>query len=144
MSLALVRHVNDSIAPAAQPAPRPGLNDFERRAVTGLVTGPGEDMVRYTADRAAAYASGDADVRRRALARAAAVQDVLGQELTALLSAAVARRDAQGVALLDRALNSANLRHRRLLEALRAESAPTRRVVMKATGAISVMAEERT
>jgi hypothetical protein len=143
VSLAIVRDADDSIAPAAPPAPKLGLHHFERRAVTGLVAGPGEDMVRYTADRAAVYATGDADVRRRALARAAAVQDALAQELTALLAAAVARRDTQGALLLDRAVNSANLRYLRLLEALRVESAPTRRVVMKATGAISVVAEER-
>ena len=74
----------------------------------------------------------------------AAVQDTLAQELSALLAAAIGRRDVEGAVLLDRALNSANIRYLRLLEALRVESAPTRRVVMKATGAISVVAEERT
>lgn len=144
MSLAIVRDTNDAIAPAAPPSPRLALNQFERRAVTGLVAGPAEDMVRYTTDRAAAYATGDADVRRRALARAASVQDGLAQELTALLTAALARRDTAGAAILDRALNSANLRYLRLLEALRVESAPSRRVLMRASGAISVLTEERT
>lgn len=143
MSLAIVRDTNEAIAPAAPPPQRLALNQFERRAVTGLVEGPAEDMVRYTAERATAYGTGDADVRRRALARAAAVQDVLAQELTALLSAVLARRDTAAAAILDRALNSANARFLRLLEALRVESAPTRRVVMRATGAISVLAEER-
>jgi hypothetical protein len=143
VSLAIVRDANDDIAPAAPPSPLLGLHQFERRAVTGLVAGPAQDIARYTAERATAYASGDADVRRRALARAAAVQDVVAQELTALLSAALARRDTAGAAILDRALNSTNARFLRLLEALRIESAPTRRVVMKATGAIAVTAEER-
>lgn len=125
-------------------APGLGLSYFERRAVTGLVARPGEEMERETAVRAAGYATGDPDVRRRALARAAAVQDGLAQELTALLAAAVRRRDAEGAQLLDRTLNSANLRYLRLLDALRVESAPSRRVLMKATGAISVLAEERT
>jgi hypothetical protein len=120
-----------------------GMSIFERRAVTGLVSSSGDEMERYVADRASAYASGSADVRRRALARAAAVQDVLLQELSALLSAAIARRDDRAVSLLDRTLNSATTRYRALLDQLRTECAPTRRIVMRATGDIAVAAEER-
>lgn len=119
------------------------MSFFERRAVTGLVSANGDEMERYVAVRASAYASGSADARRRALARAAAVQDVLVQELTALLSAAIARRDEPAVPLLDRSLNSATTRYRALLDQLRTECAPTRRVVMRATGDIAVAAEER-
>jgi hypothetical protein len=145
VSLAVVRDVEGHPVAAPPTAPaKVGLSQFERSAVAGLIAGPGEDMIRFTADRAAACATGDGDVRRRALARAAAVQDALAQELTALLSAAVGRRDTTGAALLDRALNSANVRYLRLLEALRIESVPARRVVVKATGAISLLAEERT
>lgn len=39
MSLAIVRDTNEAIAPAAPPPQRLALNQFERRAVTGLVEG---------------------------------------------------------------------------------------------------------
>jgi hypothetical protein len=117
------------------------LSFFERRAVTGLISENGEEMEEYVAERAAGYASGDGGVRRRSLARAAAVQEALVQELTALLSAVIARRDDRAAMLLDKALNSATNRYRVLLEQLRTESVPTRRVTVMAKGSVAISAE---
>lgn len=133
---------------AELPAPHPppdtlDLSYFERRAVAGLVSKNGDEMETYAAQAAAAYASGDAAVRHRALGRAAAVQEALVQETSALLSAAIARVDTRAVRLLDPVLTSATARLRGLLEQLRIESGRSRRIAVLAKGSVAITAEER-
>lgn len=101
---------------------RLGLTAVERRAVEELVTGASGETAAFVAERAAAFAT-DADgaVRRRSLAKMLAVQEALSSQLTALLAAAVGRRDEPAVKLLDRALNGAVSRSTKLTEELRAE-----------------------
>ena len=123
--------------------PQLALSALERRAVTALVaTENAADLERYVSERASAYATGSSEVRRRALSRAAAVQDVLVQQLAALVAGATSMRDEKLIATLDRALNSATARYRSLLDQLRIESAGTRRIHVMAKGAVAISAEE--
>jgi hypothetical protein len=133
------------VLPGSPPRTLPALAlwELERAAVTQLATGDVESVRQYVVNRASAYASGDADVRRRALSRAAAVQEAQMQELSALLARAVVQRDIQGVQLLDRTLTSATNRYRGLLEQLRVEFVATRRVAVVAKGTIAIAAEEQ-
>lgn len=118
------------------------LTDPERRAVTAMTTGDAGHLVGHVEERAAMLATGDPDVRRRCLAKAAAVQEALAQQLSALLAASVARRDDRAVALLDRALTSATARYRSLMDQLRIESVASRRVSVLAKGLVAITAEE--
>jgi hypothetical protein len=118
------------------------LSQMEEKAATGLVTGDLDAMRAYAQAQASAYSTGDGEARRRGLARAAAVQEAQMQVLSASLAAAVARRDERAVLLLDRTLTSATTRYRGLLEQLRVEFAPTRRVFALAKGTIAIAAEE--
>jgi hypothetical protein len=127
----------------ARPLAALSLSQMEEKAATGLVTGDVDAMRQYAQAQASAYASGDGDVRRRGLARAAAVQEAQMQVLSASLAAAVARRDERAVVLLDRTLTSATNRYRGLLEQLRIEFAVTRRIVAVANGTIAITAEEQ-
>lgn len=122
--------------------PKVGFSGFEARAATELVSGPTEEVLAYARERASAYASGDPGARRRSLARAATVADLAMQEASALLTAAAARADERAVRILDRVVTGATSRYIALLEALRAESAPTRRITATANGTFTVSAEE--
>jgi hypothetical protein len=65
------------------------------------------------------------------VSKAAAVQEALASQLSALLATAVARRDADAVKLLDRALSGSTKRFALLLEELRAEVSGGRRAVVQ-------------
>jgi hypothetical protein len=97
-------------------------------------------MENYVAERASEYATGDPESRRRALSRAAAVQEAQLQELAALLASAIARRDP-AVPMLDRVLTAATNRYRSLMDQLRIESAPNRRLTVLAKGTVAITAE---
>jgi flagellar basal body P-ring protein FlgI len=128
---------------AASQRPKLALSALERRAVTALVAGENAaDLERYVSERASAYATGNSEVRRRAISRALAVQDALVQQLSALLAGATAVRDDKLITTLDRALNSATARYRSLIDQLRIESSTTRRVLIAAKGAVVISAEE--
>jgi hypothetical protein len=60
-----------------------------------------------------------------------AIQEALSSQLTALLAAAVARRDDAAVKLLDRALTGAVARCTRLTDELRADAVGGRRAVVQ-------------
>jgi hypothetical protein len=132
-----------SPAAAARPLPKLGLSQLERIAVTGVATGDIDRDRAYAEERATAYATGDADVRRRALARAASVADIQMQQIAARLSAAVELSDERSARVLDKALTSATHRYLAIMSALRTEFAPTRRIVAVARGAIAITAEEQ-
>lgn len=109
-----------------------GLTAVERRAVEELVTGASGETAAFVAQRAAALAGDEsAAVRRRSLAKMLAVQEALSSQLTALLAAAVARRDEPAVKLLDRALTGAVSRFTKLTEELRAEQTGGRRALVQ-------------
>jgi hypothetical protein len=96
-------------------------------------------LAGFVAQRAAALATDeDGSVRRRSLAKMLAIQEALSSQLTALLSAAVARRDADAVKLLDKAVTGAVSRFRLLTEELRAEAVGGRRAVIQVGIAQSV------
>ncbi len=116
------------------------LSAAEKSSVVQLVRGGEEAVVEHVRQRATALSSGDGGVRRRSLARAAAVQEALVQELSALLGSAIARRDP-AVGMLDRALTSATARYRSLLDQLRSESAPGRRGMVMAKGTVAIAAQ---
>lgn len=83
----------------------------------------------FVAQRAAALATDeDGSVRRRSLARMLAIQETLSSQLTCLLAAAVARRDADAVKLLDKAVTDCVARFR---QELRAEAVGGRRSVIQ-------------
>lgn len=98
---------------------------------------------QLAADRATAFATGDAVVRRRALSRAAAVQDVLVQQLSAHLTLTISQHRHDTARMLDRMLNSATARYRSLLDQLRCESFATRRAAILAKGSVAISAEEQ-
>lgn len=118
------------------------LSELERAAVTELATGEVDSVRQYVVNRATAYATGDPDVRRRALSRGAAVHETQMQEFAALLAAAIARRDFEAVQVLDRMLTSATGRFRALLDQLRIENGTRRRVVVAAKGTVAVTTED--
>lgn len=124
---------------------RLGLTAVERRAVEELVTGANGKTAAFVAQRAAALAGDESSaVRRRSLAKALALQESLSAQLTALLAAAVARRDEAAVKLLDRALTGAVNRFTKLTEELRAEMTGGRRALVQVGVAQQVtIAEER-
>jgi hypothetical protein len=132
----LVRNA-DQPEPRDQPSlklsdARLGLTATERIAVERLVTGAPGMTADFVAQRAAALATdGDGSVRRRSLAKLLALQEVLSSQLTALLAAAVARRDDTAVKLLDRALTGAVNRFTKLTEELRAEQTGGRRALVQ-------------
>lgn len=96
------------------------------------MTGARGETAAFVAERAAALAAEpDGAVRKRSLAKMLAIQEALSAQLTALLAAAVARRDEAAVKLLDRALNGAVSRFRMLTEELRAEMSGGRRAVVQ-------------
>jgi hypothetical protein len=132
-----------SLAPTARPLPRLALSRLEGVAVTGLATGDVDRERAYAEERATAYATGDADVRRRALARAASIADVQMQQLAARLSVAVDTSDERAVRILDKAVSNATHRYLAIMSALRTEFAPTRRIMAVARGAIAITAEEQ-
>ncbi|MBX7113462.1 MAG: hypothetical protein K1X64_03935 [Myxococcaceae bacterium] len=97
-----------------------------------MVKGSAGEIADFVAVRAAALAA-DADgaVLRRSLAKATAIQEALASQLSALLAAAVARRDDAAVKLLDRALTGAVSRFARLTEELRADAVGGRRAFIQ-------------
>jgi hypothetical protein len=127
-------------SPLARALNNPELSCLERRAVTGLVSANADEMENYVAERASEYATGDPESRRRALSRAAAVQEAQVQEIAALLASAIARRDP-AVPMLDRVLTAATNRYRCLMDQLRIESAPNRRLTVLAKGTVAITAE---
>lgn len=145
MSVAVVPAPEERVPVLSAPPPAPGLamSHFERAAVTGVVAGLKTEKLAevLAAARATAFA-GDGDSRRRALARAAAREDVYGQQVAALLAAAVGS-DNPAVAKLDKALTASTSRLLRILEQLRLESTSSRRVLVQACGAVTIAAEER-
>jgi hypothetical protein len=111
---------------------RLGLTAVERQAVEKLVTGSHGMTADFVAQRAAALATDeDGSVRRRCLAKMLAIHEALSSQLAALLAAAVARRDADAVKLLDRALTGSVARFRLLTAELRAEAVGGRRAVVQ-------------
>ena len=111
---------------------RLGLTAVERQAVGELVTVSRGITADFVAQRAAALATdADGSVRRRSLAKMLAIQETLSSQLTALLAASVARRDADAVKLLDKAVTGAISRFRLLTEELRAEAVGGRRAVIQ-------------
>lgn len=111
---------------------RLGLTAVERKAVQELVPGASRETAAFVAERAAALATDeDGSVRRRSLAKALALQEALSAQLTAVLAAAVSRRDEPAVKLVDRALTGATSRFRLLTEELRAEMTGGRRAVVQ-------------
>lgn len=150
--LEVVRHAAHSDEPELD-APRAlelrearlGLTAVERRAVEELVTGASGETAAFVASRAAALAGDEsAAVRRRSLAKMLAVQEALSSQLTALLAAAVGRKDEPAVKLLDRALNGAVSRFTKLTEELRAEMTGGRRALVQVGVAQHVtISEER-
>jgi hypothetical protein len=111
---------------------RLGLTAVERRAVEEMVKGSSGEIADFVAERAAALAADtEGAVRRRSLAKMLAIQEALSSQLTALLAAAVARRDDAAVKLLDRALTGAVARCTRLTDELRADAVGGRRAVVQ-------------
>lgn len=137
--LALVEREPDSLVGKTQTVRKVALTGAERAAATGLVSG--EAAFRHVQDRATAFATGDAAVRRRSLSRASAVQEQQVADLAALLASAISRRDLELAKTLDRALTSATHRYRALMEQLRIESGVSRRVTMLAQGPVAITAE---
>lgn len=109
-----------------------------------MTSGDAAPVLRHVEERSAALATGDSAVRRRCLAKASAMQETIAQQLSALLVTAVARRDENAVILLDRALNSAAVRYRQLMEQLRVESVAVRKVSVMAKGLVAISAEDPT
>ena len=140
MALELARYSEDSpddrtLTEARRPDlsnARLGLTAVERLAVEQLVSGAPGETADFVATRANALADDpEGACRRRTLAKALAVQDALGAQLTALLARAVAQRDDAAVRLLDRALTGCTNRVRLLAEELRAETLGGRKAVVQ-------------
>jgi len=133
-------HSEDLIEPSL------ALNPVERMAVSELLTGDARSLVAHVAQRATALASDDGPlVLRRSLARAVAVAEAQMHELSALLAAAVAKRDESGAKLLERQVNSATQRFRLLADQLLATFQGGRRsvlVVGQAGSQVSITAKE--
>lgn len=128
--------------PPARALTRLKLSAVEQQALTGLVTGDAEELIHHVEDRATALATGDPAVRRRCLAKAAALQEALCQQLTTLLTGSIARRDDLAAALLDRALTAATARWRSIMDQLRVEASAHRRVSVTTKGPCMISAEE--
>jgi len=94
----------DGPALPAHPS-RVGLTETERRAVTALVAEDGcGDVLAHVVSRATALAGPDGPaVRRRSISKAVAGLETQLAQLNLLLAEAVVRRDADAVALIDRA-----------------------------------------
>jgi hypothetical protein len=100
----------------------------------------------HVQQRAAALAgdasneTGAAAVRRRSLAKGAAIAEAQIGQFQALLAAAVARRDAAAVAMLDRVATGATKRLVALMDALRADEQRHQRpvVVVGAANAVNI------
>lgn len=135
----LVRNAGDVVDQEADEARGPserafrlGLTATERRSVEEMVSGGSGATGDFVALRATALSvDNDGQVRRRSLSKAAAVQEALMAQLSALLAAAVIRRDAEAAKLLDRALSGSTKRFTLLIDELRAEISGGRRAVVQ-------------
>jgi len=115
-------------APAVQQ--RIGLSTVETLSIKRLLSGDGVDeYVSVIVDRANSLATDDC-ARRRSLARAVAVAESMLQQCNLVLADALARRDAETAAMVDRALSSATRRFTQLVDALQVESNGGRRSVL--------------
>ena len=135
-----------STAPVApRAAPLPILTEPEELAVIGLVSHGADEAIAFVRQRAAALAgdtvTGTAGVRRRSLAKAAAIVEAQLSQLHALLATAIAKRDVGAVPLLDRAATGATKRFAILMDALRADEQRGLRpvVVVGAAGNVNVV-----
>lgn len=108
--------------------------------MTALVSGDPGELLEHVRERASAFAGGDQAVRRRALARAAAVQEAVMGEIGVLMTQAIARRDLEAARALDQLLTNAASRYRMLLDQLRVDG--SRRVTMLTKGPVAMCAEE--
>ncbi len=146
----VVHHVDEPVdpvsAPAWHPAPVLVLSAAEELAVRALVSAAADGAVMHVQQRAAALAgdavneTGAAAVRRRSLAKGAAIAEAQIGQFQALLAAAVARRDAAAVAMLDRVATGATKRLVALMDALRADEQRHQRpvVVVGAANAVNI------
>ena len=123
---------NDKQCAPPAGALRVGLSKVERKTVEALISGSTGATGDFVAQRATAFSvDDDGQVRRRSLSKAAAVQEALMAQLSALLAAAVGRGDADAVKLLDRALSGSTKRFTLLIDELRAEVSGGRRAVVQ-------------
>jgi hypothetical protein len=131
---------------APRPLPALQLTSAEESAVRELMLGSTDATVVHVQQRAAALAgdaineTGAAAVRRRSLAKGAAIAEAQIGQFQALLAAAVARRDAAAVAMLDRVATGATRRLVVLMDALRADEQRRQRpvVIVGAANAVNI------
>jgi hypothetical protein len=111
--------------------PRLALSLLDQAAVSAFVTGdPGEvaALVEDARQLAEALAGDDGDAARvRLLARAASAARTQQRVLEVMLGDRLAKRDAQGVELVTRALDGVTKRLTALMKQLSAESAVAKR-----------------
>ena len=116
------------LVPPIEPAPpavpsRVALTETEQRAVVSMVGRDcGAAVIEHVVSRATALASADGPaVRRRSISKAIAILDAQLAQLSLLMSEAVARRDFDAVAVLDRAATGVTKRLCGLLQEHRFE-----------------------
>jgi hypothetical protein len=122
------------------------LSAVEELAVTELADDAANELLALVRRRATALAgdavdgTSGASVRRRSLAKAAAIAEAQLQQFEALLAGAVARKDSATLVLLDRAATGAAKRFALLMDALRADEQKYQRpvVVVGAANAVNI------
>ena len=123
------------LAPQTPARPRVGLGPIDQLALKALVSDNPETAIEHARGLADALAGPDsAGARLRTLARAIAATETQRALLETVLMQRLAKRDGEGVEMIDRVLRSLTVRTARLIEAHRAESQGQHRAVTVAVG----------
>jgi hypothetical protein len=115
----------------SSPAPRLGLTTLDQRAVTAFASGSTSELVEEARALAEALAGDGGDFARvRLLARALAAARTQERVLESLLGGCLAKRDEQGVDLIQKVLYGVTRRVTMLCRELERESTARRRPVV--------------